>query len=246
MHGLCLLLPLLALFFMPLQADAFKVPEKLQYDLTWTGLKAGEATLEVSENGTGIAITSRAVSAPWVSLFYTVEDVVVSSLRKGQLTINGVSFGAVPASYRIKIREGRHRRDKESVFDLASRKVTYTNYLDKETASFDISGTTLDPLSSFYFVRHVPLEVGRSVHVEVFDSKKFYQVEVKVLKKETIKTDLGTFNTIVIRPLLKSEGIFNRKGDVTIWLTDDERRLPVMLKTKIVVGSVKATLVRAL
>lgn len=240
-----LLLLLAMLLFTPLQAEAFKAPEKLRYDLTWTGIKAGEATLEVSDTGTGIEITSRAVSAPWVSLFYAVEDVVVASLRKGQLNINGGTFGAVPVNYRVRLREGRHRRDKESIFDPAAGKVTYINHLDNETLMFDISGTTLDPLSSFFYVRHLPLEAGRSVHVEVFDSKKLYQVEVKVLRKETIKTDLGVFNTIVIKPLLKSEGIFNRKGDVTIWLTDDERRLPVMLKTKVVVGSVKATLVSA-
>ncbi len=70
-----------------------------------------------------------------------------------------------------------------------------------------------------------------------------WNVEVQVLRKERLKTGLGEFNTVVIKPLMKSEGIFNRKGDMVIWLTDDDRHIPVMMKTKIVVGSVVATLV---
>jgi hypothetical protein len=70
-----------------------------------------------------------------------------------------------------------------------------------------------------------------------------WNVEVQVLRKERLKTGLGEFNTVVIKPLMKSEGIFNRKGDMVIWLTDDDRHIPVMMKTKIVVGSIVATLV---
>ena len=58
-----------------------------------------------------------------------------------------------------------------------------------------------------------------------------------------MSTKLGSVDTIVIKPLMKSEGIFNRKGDMFIWLTDDERRLPVKMRTKVVVGSITATLV---
>jgi hypothetical protein len=77
----------------------------------------------------------------------------------------------------------------------------------------------------------------------VFDNKKLYKVEIQVLNKETVETPLGTFKTILIKPIMKSEGIFYRKGDILIWLTDDEKKIPVMLKTKVPVGSVKAVLV---
>jgi hypothetical protein len=70
-----------------------------------------------------------------------------------------------------------------------------------------------------------------------------WNLEVQILRKEKIKTKLGVFDTIVIKPLMKSEGTFNRKGDMYIWLTDDEKRIPVKLKTKIVVGHITATLV---
>jgi len=64
-----------------------------------------------------------------------------------------------------------------------------------------------------------------------------------VLRKEKIKTSLGTFDTIVIKPLMQSEGIIDKKGEMFIWLTDDNRLLPVKMKTKVKIGSVTATLV---
>jgi hypothetical protein len=64
-----------------------------------------------------------------------------------------------------------------------------------------------------------------------------------VLRKEKIKTKLGEFDTVVIKPLMKSEGIFDRKGDMYIWLTDDLRRIPVKMQSKVAVGSITATLV---
>ncbi|NTU43518.1 MAG: DUF3108 domain-containing protein [Nitrospirales bacterium] len=222
-------------------ANAQTIPELLQYDLTWSGIKAGDAVLEVKDKGQEAQIISKATSSKFVSLFYRVEDVIVSTLRKGQFAING-GFWGTPSSYRMKLREGKHRKDKEVLFDFQGKKITYINHLEEEKASFDMNGSVLDPLSCFYYVRGVPLEVGKSVFVDIFDSKKLYSVEVQVLKKETIETPLGTFNTILIKPLMKSEGIFYRKGDILIWLTDDEKRLPVLLKTKVAVGSVKATL----
>ncbi len=78
----------------------------------------------------------------------------------------------------------------------------------------------------------------------VFDSKKVWNVEIQVLRKERISLPTGTFNTIVVKPLMKSEGIFYRKGEIFIWLTDDIKHIPVKLQTKVAVGSITATLVK--
>jgi len=65
-------------------------------------------------------------------------------------------------------------------------------------------------------------------------------VEVKVLRKEELDSVIGKRKTLVLKPELKSEGIFLRKGDIFIYLTDDEKRIPVMLRTKVLIGSVVA------
>ena len=67
---------------------------------------------------------------------------------------------------------------------------------------------------------------------------------MQVLRREKIALPLGTFETIVVKPLMKSEGIFSRKGDILIWLTDDAKHIPVQMQTKVVVGSITATLVQ--
>jgi hypothetical protein len=231
---------LLFMFLYAPTAMSFTLTEKLQYDLIWTGIKAGDAALEMRDNGSHIQFISTANSAKWVSVFYHVEDMAVSILKKEPYN----SFAATPQNYRLTIREGKHRRDKELIFYHSVRKVTYINHLKNETKDFDISNSTFDPLSSLYYIRDLSLEVGKSVFVDIFDSKKLYKAEVEVLKKETIKTPAGTFKTILIRPIMQTEGIFSRKGDMLIWLSDDEKKIPVMLKTKVPVGSVKAILVK--
>jgi len=226
----------------PGNISAFTVPEKLVFDLTWTGIKAGTATLEVVNNNGNTKIISTARSADWVSVFYTVDDRIVSVLKNAQTQM----LVGLPENYRVKLREGRHRRDKEVIFDHANRQATYINHLENGKKTYNINENCLDPLSSFYHIRTLQFEVGKSLYVNMFDSKKLWNVEVQVLRKEKIKTELGEFNTVVIRPLMKSEGIFNRKGDMYIWLTDDLNRIPVKMQTKVAVGSITATLVDGL
>jgi hypothetical protein len=67
---------------------------------------------------------------------------------------------------------------------------------------------------------------------------------VQVLKKDRIKLPIGTFDTVIVKPLMQSEGIFNRKGEIYIWLTDDEKHIPVKMQTKVAVGSITATLIQ--
>jgi len=221
------------------EAFSFKIPEILHYDLTWTGIKAGEASLEIRQNGDEIYITSIARSIKWVSVFYTVNDMVESRLQKN-LKTQGIGQ---PVNYRLNIREGKNRKNKEVIFDHAALKAIYIDHLENERKEFEIPSFIFDPISSFYFLRTQNLEVGKSLYVTVFDSKKVWNVEVQVLRKEKVAVPAGKFDTIVVKPLMQSEGIFYRKGEIYIWLTDDERRIPVMLKTKVKIGSVNALLV---
>ncbi len=232
------LLVLFIVFCGPFPARALTIPEKLVFDLTWTGIKAGTATQEIVNDNGVIKIFSIARSADWISVFYPVDDRIESVLDGNHAS--GLGF---PKLYRMKIKEGRHRRDKEVIFDRSRRVALYIDHISGEKKDFEIHDNTLDTLSCFYFVRSMPLEVGKSVFINIFDSKKLWTTEVQVLRKERIKTVLGSFDTIVIKPLLKSEGIFEKKGDMYIWLTDDNRRLPVKMKTKVRVGSITATLV---
>jgi len=231
---LCILFSLALPFPSAERAHAFHVPERLEYQLLWNGIHAGTSTLSISHKDGLFKITSTAKSADFISLFYEVDDRAESICKND-------SF--IPVTYRLKLKEGKHRKDKEVQFMMnGTKKALYVDHLKKETRELDLPERAMDPLASFYFLRTIPLEIGKSTYVKIFDSKKVWNVEVQVLRKEKINTWLGTYDTILIKPLMESEGIFMKKGDIYIWLSDDESRIPVMLKTQVSVGSVKAVL----
>ena len=105
-----------------------------------------------------------------------------------------------------------------------------------------ISSGAQDILSSLYYVRMMDLEVGRSVFIENHADKKNYPLEIRVLKKERIKVPAGEFDCTVVEPVLRSAGLFSQKGRLTVWLSDDEARIPVLMKSKVVIGSISAVL----
>jgi hypothetical protein len=229
------------MLFFPAVSSAFSVPEKLIFDLTWTGVKAGTAVLEVVNEKDTLKVISTANSAKWVSVFYTVDDRVEAVLSRGKSQI----FLGQSKNFRLKIREGKHRRDKEIVFDHVKHTALFIDHLDKDKdrKEYPVHENVFDPLSVLYYLRTMKLEVGKPAYVDIFDSKKLWNVEVQVLRKEKISTVLGDVETIVVKPLMKSEGIFNRKGEMLIWLTDDQKRIPVKMQTKVAVGAITATLV---
>jgi hypothetical protein len=207
--------------------------EIFDYDISWLGIYAGNATLEAVDDNGLFKITSRVHSSPFVSVFYKVEDYARCLIRDGR-----------PVNFWIRQHEGRYRSNKETVFDADTGNITFFNYLKNSKHKHTIKDRVAwDVMSGFYYLRTLPLEIGKSVYIDIFDSNKFYKAEVSVLRKEKIKVpDMGAVETILVKPVLKSEGLFRKKGDILVWLTDDERRIPVRVETKVPVGSVVAVL----
>lgn len=211
------------------------VPEKLIYAIYWAGLRVGEASLSTSSTTDGMIIRSRAISAPFISIFYKVEDTAETSLYQD----------GYPRQYVLKVREGRHRRHKEVNFNPEQpQKVVFHNWLEEKTTHYLLEKRAYDPLSGFHALRKRPLHVGRSEHLAVFDSKKLWNVEVKVIRKERLKLPTGEFDTVVIKPVMESEGLFYQKGEFYIWLSDDEKKIPVMIKSRVKIGSFTAKLMK--
>ena len=210
--------------------------ERLVFELTWFKLKAGTSVLEVSEGENqgrkAYNISAVTTSNDYVDIIYKVRDRIDSFIYADNLS-----------SYRYKVHqeEGSFRRDKEIRFDYDKGIVNYTR--DKQNTLHHIKAFVQDSLSSIYYLRTKELTVGKSVIIDVFDSRKLWQVEVQVLGKEKIETPVGAFNTLLVKPILKFEGIFQRKGDVYIWLTDDARKIPVRMRSKIKIGSISADLI---
>jgi hypothetical protein len=99
-----------------------------------------------------------------------------------------------------------------------------------------------DVLSALYFVRTLPLEVGQSIAIANHIDGKNYPLVVKVHGRERVKVDAGEFDCLVVEPILRGPGVFTQKGRLTVWLTDDDVRMPVLMKSKVVIGHVAAIL----
>ena len=102
----------------------------------------------------------------------------------------------------------------------------------------------LDILAAFYYVRTQDLQVGKSIYLTNHDKKKINKLEVKVYKKETVKVKAGKFECLVVEPLKFGEGIFKQKGRLKVWLTNDQYKIPVQMKSKVIVGSITTELIK--
>lgn len=205
--------------------------EFMVFDIYWMGIYVGKASFEARNDKGNIIIVSKVNSAPVISNLYKVEDYARSEIVNGK-----------PAGFKIKQHEGRYRSNKETIFDMNNNKITYFNHLKGEKYEHSAVAQPLwDIISGFYYLRTSPLEVGKTLYISIFDSNKFYNAEVKVIGKERIKvSDNWKTDAIIIKPILQSEGLFKGKGDILIWLTDDENRIPVKVETSVSIGKVTA------
>lgn len=212
----------------------FGVGEFLEFSVNYNVIRAGEATLSVEgiEEFDGhdcYKIVSTAATNSIVSTFFKVRDRVESLMDVCSL---------YSRKFEKHLSEGNYTKDEIVRMD---HETGLAYYADGDTV--EILRSTQDALSSLYFVRTLDLKIGTLVAFPNHSGKKNYPLRVRVLGRERIKTPAGRFNCIVVEPRLKSEGIFKHKGRLTVWLSDDEMRLPVKMKSQIAIGAITAELV---
>ena len=218
---------------------AFSAGERLTYLISWSNIiDAGTAVLEVREekqtDGKKVyRLVSTARSSGLVSKFYKVEDTIESIVDSEHL---------YSLSYRLDQSHGKRKKKREMTFNQS--KGTVVVDADGRQDTYSTPPGILDPLSSLYYVRTLQdFIVGKSIFVDVHDDDKNWAVEVQMIGREKIKTSFGKFNTIKVKTYPRYEGVFQHKGEIYIWLTDDERKIPVLMKSEISIGSIMATLV---
>jgi hypothetical protein len=145
-----------------------------------------------------------------------------------------------PASFTVQRttildEQGKRVRNTESTFDRSKGKMTWTSRdpnnpsAEPRHAITDFSGQLQDVLSAIYFIRTVPLEVGKTFEVFIGDGGKVYKIPVKVVERRRMKTILGRVNVLRVNPELfgPERLIDDEKGEFTMWVTDDAQRIPV-------------------
>jgi hypothetical protein len=213
----------------------FGVGERFTFEIKYGFVSAGTAVMGipelVQERGYDCyRIVSVAESNSFFSAFFTVRDEAESRLETKRL---------VPLRFEKRLREGNYRAHDLVVFDPDRHVAIYEG---KDDRVVPLAADAQDILSSLYYVRMMDLSVGKSVFIENHADKKNYPLEIKVLKKERVTVPAGEFSCVVVEPVMRASGLFRHKGTLTVWLTDDERHIPVLMKSKVVIGSVAAVL----
>lgn len=213
----------------------FGVGEKLTFSVRYEFVKAGEATIEVEdlieyEGRQAYRLATVAKSTMPFSLVFEVEDRVESLLDAERLH---------SLRYEKNIKEGHYEKNEVVLFDQEKHVAVYPG--GKEVP---LEPDALDVLSSLFYVRLMDLEVGSSVFIDNHADEKNYALEIKILREETIEVPAGKFDCYVAEPILKAAGIFQHEGRLSVWLAKDHNNIPVKMESKIVIGAIKALLIR--
>jgi len=233
-----------------IENNAFTVGEKLTFIVRWGIIKAGEATMAIQDtlsvrNRKAYQMISTARSAKTFDLIFKVRDKVESWID---------SKGIFSWRFHKQLREGSYKFDLLVDYNqwLGKANIESIRYHNEEPLriknqeSFDLSipPYVLDVLAAFYYVRTQDLEIGMPLYMTNHDNQKIYNLKVIIQKREIKKVKVGKFNTIKVQPVLRGEAIFKQKGRLWIWLTDDQYKIPVLMKSAVFVGSITTELVK--
>jgi len=221
----------------------FHTGEKLTFQARWSFIIVGEAVLEVMPLKR-IGGTSRrhflmtAKTNKFADVFYKVRD------RIDAYTDTGMTHAVL---YR-KRKQGKSKRDVLVDFDWKKKEARYSNFGEKRKPVSILPGS-FDPLSVFYAFRLRELKENLEIRIPVTDGKKCVMGTAKVIRREKITLPSGKiYDTYLVEPELKHiGGVFekSKKAKLKIWVTADARRMPVKIKSKVIVGSFVAELVKA-
>jgi hypothetical protein len=224
----------------------FHVGENLKFVVKWGVVTAGFSTLTIPDleridGRPAYHLLSEARSTGVAETFYKVRD-------RNESWVDTASFTTV--RYQKTIREGRYRVNETGVIDqILGRYVVSVYRADKNTyenREGEVPPHTLDILGSLYYVRTLPMEVGKSFTIDVFSGKRVYPLEVNVRARQTIRVPAGRFDCFLVEPQLREPGIFVSKGrKLQVWLTADEHRTPVRMRSEVAIGHVSAELLPA-
>ena len=218
---------------LPAVAEPFKPGESLRFSVQYGPIHAGSAWLEVPEvedwrGHRAWRLVARAQSNWTFDRVYRVRNRIESLWDRDSL---------FSWRYFEDRHEGHYTANDTMFYEPDSMKMRYKN-----GQSFPVPGPVQDALSSFYLTRTQALPIGGRIGFDYHASRKTAPMEVRVLGREDVNVPAGKFHCVVVEPLLHAGGIFKNKGRLLIWLTDDDRRIPVLMKSKVMIGSVKVVL----
>ncbi len=227
-------------------APPFAHGETLTFEASWNRINVGQATMTVDTGGTfegrpAIHLKASAKSNRAFSLFFSIKDAGESWVDPvGLYSLGFVSDqkeGSIDDLQRWVIDNDRGIATRHRVRQKGSEPAK------KGTKEFPMTATHVqDAFSMLYYFRAFDLKVGQKLVSDVFVSRKVWTLEVEAIGKERVKTPAGTFDCLKVKPRVTLNGVEQKKGQMTIWVTEDARRMPVKIQSDIPLGKINAVL----
>ncbi|MFH1051177.1 MAG: DUF3108 domain-containing protein [bacterium] len=228
--------------FRYLQNDAFGFGEKLEYKVGYKFVTAGTGYFQILPDPIEISgrtcydIRFQVRSLESLEWLYKVRDTY-----RTVVDVHGI----FPWLFEQHIREGNYKRDFKANFDQINN---YANTeLKGKKKKIKVEPYIHDIVSAFFYVRTLSLSTmpkDTILYLRNFYNDSTYSLGVKILGKQIVEVEAGKFRCIVVEPLVVEGGLFKSEGQILIWLTDDDRKIPVKVGTKILIGFVGAELVK--
>lgn len=218
------------------QNSAFGYGEKLTFNVGYKFIIAGTATMQIGQKPATVGgracyeIAFDVTTTPNFDKVFRVRDRYRTYIDQD---------GIFPWRFEQTVREGKYSRDFSANIDQRSHVAKTTE------GSFRVPPFVHDILSAFYYVRTLNLgsmSKGQSFQLQNFYGKQAYDLRVKILGKDRVKVDAGTFDCIVVEPLVQEGGLFKSEGRIIIWLSDDALKVPVKVSAKVPVGAIEGRL----
>jgi hypothetical protein len=220
---------------------AFDSGEWFKFRVHYGLFNAGYATLEVQEATKNNKKVYHAIGKGYTTgmsrFFFKVEDNYESYFDKET---------GKPYQFVRKIDEGGYKKNQEGFFNQSDNKIFVKDYKNKSENTFLIPENTQDIVSTFYYLRNHPtidkLKVGESIAVDMFFDNETTKFKLKFIGKEDLETKFGIVPTMIFRPLVQSGRVFKEEESLTVWISDDDNKIPLSIKASLAVGSIKADL----
>jgi len=204
----------------------FQVGERMTYDVRFGPVKVGSGSMEVLglEDVRGRETWHTQFKVRGGTFFYKVNDVMKSWIDTETLS---------SLRYVQDFQEGG--RDREKTYEIFPERRVYVEH-GKEGEQPTVS-EPLDDGSFLYFVRTIPLEVGQTYVFDRYFKPDRNPVKIRVLRRERVSVPAGTFDAIVVQPIIRAKGIFSENGRAELWLSDDSSRIMLQMKSQLSFGS---------
>ncbi len=220
---------------------AFTTGEWFKFRIHYGFINASYATLEVKDeylNGKSVFhVVGKGKTTGFASWFFKVDDNYESYFDK--------ETGA-PYKFIRKIDEGGHTKDIEINFNYNKQKALVNNKKHNTKKEYNIEKDVQDMVSAFYYLRNnydvSDIKVGEEIVLNMFFDKENFKFKLKFLGRENMKTKFGKVPCLKFRPYVQAGRVFKENESLTLWVSDDENKIPIRIKAKLMVGSLKADL----